>query len=165
MNGSRDFLDTNVLVYAFDRSDPVRQAMASQVLRNAMDARSGVVCVQVLKEFFQVVTRKIPDPLVLTEARALVRDLATALRVNEDTLDILRRATGLCEVERISIWDAFIVASAAAAGCGRIWTEDLGHDRVLLGVRIVNPFVEAPEGVHERTAGGGGAADDDWPAT
>ncbi len=41
----------------------------------------------------------------------------------------------------ISFWDAMIVHAARSAGCSVLYTEDLQHDAVLGGVRIVNPFV------------------------
>jgi hypothetical protein len=71
-------------------------------------------------------------------------------------------AIRLCEAERIGVWDAFLVASAATAGCGRLLTEDLAHGRVLAGVRIVNPFLPVAEGVEE-PAQTWADDPDDWP--
>jgi predicted nucleic acid-binding protein len=163
MSARDDFLDTNILVYAFDASDPVRQSTASRVLGAAINSRNGVVSIQVLKEFHQVVTRKLASPLPMAEARVVVRDLATTLRVVDDSLEVLRDALRLCEAERISLWDAFVAAAAALAGCKRILTEDLSHDRVLLGVRVVNPFISTPEAVNEPTEVYQQDQDDDWP--
>jgi len=39
-------------------------------------------------------------------------------------------------------YDSLIVASAAAAGCAAVWTEDLQDGRVVRGVAIRNPFRE-----------------------
>ncbi len=33
-----------------------------------------------------------------------------------------------------------IVHSAAELGCATLWTEDLNHGRVIVGVEIVDPF-------------------------
>src|SRR5437660_983207 len=61
--GSRQFLDTNVLVYAHDASAGTRRSRALDVLERAVDERKAAVSVQVLQEFFVTVTRKLPRPL------------------------------------------------------------------------------------------------------
>lgn len=56
-------VDSHVLVYAYDRSGPVKQRTAASLLHRLFDARSGVLTTQVLSEFFVIVTRKITAPL------------------------------------------------------------------------------------------------------
>ena len=65
---ARDFFDTNILIHAADRSEPGKQSQARRLLKNAVENETGVVSVQVLGEFFNVVTRRIPDPLSVEEA-------------------------------------------------------------------------------------------------
>ena len=48
------------------------------------------------------------------------------------------RAKQLCA--EISWWDALIVAAAQASRCSILLTEDLQHDQLLGGVRVVDPF-------------------------
>ncbi|MGB9776100.1 MAG: PIN domain-containing protein [Anaerolineae bacterium] len=60
---SRIFLDTNVLVYAYDRSEPEKQQQAIRVLDALVVRGRGAVSTQVLAEFFITVTRKITVPL------------------------------------------------------------------------------------------------------
>lgn len=59
----RVFVDTNVLVYAYDRSEPDKQQMALQVLNQLHATHSGVISTQVLSEFFVTVTRKLKPQL------------------------------------------------------------------------------------------------------
>ncbi len=40
----------------------------------------------------------------------------------------------------ISYWDGLIVAAAAAGGCERLLSEDLGDGQSIAGVRVENPF-------------------------
>lgn len=70
----RAFLDTNVLVYAFDRSDSTKWELATQLLRDA-DLTRYVVSAQVLGEFFVTVTRKLAEPVSPDEAEAAVERL------------------------------------------------------------------------------------------
>ena len=68
MNGSV-FLDTNVLVYANDATEPGKQHAARTLLKKVLGDENGVISVQVLSEFWVTVTRKIRAPLSLSTAR------------------------------------------------------------------------------------------------
>jgi predicted nucleic acid-binding protein len=70
------FLDTNVLVYARDRSEPVKGSRAQDLLDKIFQAGPPLIRVQVLSEFFWTVTRKLPIPLTPQEA------IAEAIAVN-----------------------------------------------------------------------------------
>ena len=62
------FVDTNVLVYAYDRSEPEKQRRALTVLDHLVLTGTGAISTQVLAEFFVAVTRKITYPLSVGEA-------------------------------------------------------------------------------------------------
>jgi predicted nucleic acid-binding protein len=141
---NRAFIDTNVLVYAFDRSDDVRQKKASKLVGDLLDQRAACLSTQVLKEFYVVTTRKIAAPLTHDEASAIIDELF-ALEVVEERLPLLRKALELCGRAQLSLWDATILAAAAWAGCDRLFTEDLQAGQVIDGVKIVNPFSEASQ--------------------
>lgn len=139
-DGSRSFIDTNVLVYAFDRSDPRRQALAAELLVGLLDQRAAVLSVQVLREFYVVATRKIAAPISHDQACDIIRSL-TVLHVVDDTLALFEEGLEVCQGHQLSLWDALIVVAARAGGCAVLYTEDLTHDQVINGVRVVNPFV------------------------
>ena len=61
-------VDTNVLLYAYDRGDPVKQPEAIAVLDRLATLRLGVLTPQVLAEFFVNATRKLEPPLSIEEA-------------------------------------------------------------------------------------------------
>jgi predicted nucleic acid-binding protein len=137
--GRREFVDTNVLVYAHDRSAGAKQAQAAALLKRLWASGQGCLSVQVLQEFFVTVTRKIPHPMSGAEAEALVRDLAgwTVFAPDED--DVLA-AIALHRRTGVSFWDAMILDSAAATGCEVIWSEDLNAGQEYEGVGVENPF-------------------------
>jgi predicted nucleic acid-binding protein len=139
----RVFLDTNVLVYAFDRSDPARHDTAAALLTGLLADRSACVSTQVLKELYVVATRKVAAPLSHEAARAIIEDLSQ-VTVVEETVALLTLALDLVKRLRWSLWDAAILAAARIAGCSRLLTEDLQHGRVVDGVRVENPFLERP---------------------
>lgn len=94
---------------------------------------------QVLQEFYVNITTKIPTPLAPSTARELVNSYrAWQLEIIEG--DTIVAASEVGERNRISFWDAMIVAAASRAGAAVIITEDLNHGQMIEGVRIENPF-------------------------
>ena len=139
----RVFLDTNVLVYAYDRHEPAKQVTAQRIVRAGLMQDAAVLSAQVLGEFFVTVTRKIPTPLSCAEAREVV-DLVGTLSVVDVDRALTKRAMETHERCQISYWDALIVAAAERGGCPRILSEDLQHGQSYNGVVVENPFLSTP---------------------
>lgn len=135
----RVFLDTNVLVYAFDRH-PASAAKRAHALAVLAD-ENLVLCVsaQVLGEFFVTVTRRLPRPLSVPAAARVVAELME-LRVVPTDAALVAAGIQATQSAQVSYWDALIIEAAVAAGCNRLLTEDLGDGAVVRGVRIENPF-------------------------
>lgn len=136
---ARRFLDTNILAYAFDVSNPDRQRLAISIVDAEVQAGTFTVSLQVLQEFFAVVTRKFKPPIPVKTARAAV-DRFLRYSVVEPTKSMLSAALDLTARHSVSIWDALILVAARNAGCDVLLTEDLGHGTTVAGVRIENPF-------------------------
>lgn len=133
----RSFFDTNVLVYADDKTSPAKQRRAIELVAQHRRGRSGVVSLQVLQEYFVTVTRKLGlDPRI---ARRKVELLAEFDVVAPDVSDILA-AIDLHRLHQISFWDAMVVRAAGQAGCAVLFSEDMQASREVDGVRVVNPF-------------------------
>jgi predicted nucleic acid-binding protein len=137
--GAREFVDTNVLVYAFDTSAGDKHALAKQLLARPWETERGCLSVQVLAEFFVTVTHKTKQPLGADEAAERVREFATWKIFRPGAEDVLAAIT-LHRTAQLSFWDALIVESAREAGCALLWTEDLNHGQTVRGVEIRNPF-------------------------
>ena len=140
--GSRPltFVDTNVLVYAHDASELVKQAQARGVLEELWSDGTGVLSTQVLQEFYIVVTGRTRIRMASAQAREIL-SLYGAWTVAQVDLVTILAATELHEAQAISFWDALIVEAARLAGAGRILTEDLSHGTTVNGIRIENPFL------------------------
>lgn len=136
----RAFLDTNVLVYLFDRSAPSKKARAQQILETDGVLGRLVISTQVLQEFYVSVTRKLAKPLPEEEAEAAVRRFTLLPVVQLDTEMVLSAVTR-SRSHKLSLWDALILEAAVAGGCKRLLSEDLQHGRELAGLRIENPFL------------------------
>lgn len=133
------FVDTNVLVYRHDSSDPAKQSRAEEWLSTLVRERAARVSYQVLQELFVTLTRKVQPATADEEAREIVRDLASWQPITID-LAILERAWVNQQRYLLSWWDALIVAAAQSSGCVALLTEDLQHGQALGDVRVVNPF-------------------------
>jgi predicted nucleic acid-binding protein len=133
----RSFFDTNILIYADDKSAPAKQKRALDLVAAHRRAGTGVVSMQVLQEYFVTVTRKLGvDARV---ARRKVELLAEFDVAAPGVVDILG-AIDLHRLHGFSFWDSLILRSAMQSGCTVLLTEDLQESREVDGVSIVNPF-------------------------
>lgn len=137
--GNRDFLDANILVYAHDPRDPVKQAVAQRLLADAIANDTGALSAQVLGEFFNVATRRIVPALSIAEASQVIEQVSVLPVVPLDLL-LVQRAVSTCQRYQISYWDGLIIAAAERAGCTRIFSEDLNAGQLYNGIPLVNPF-------------------------
>lgn len=136
----RQFVDANILVYAYDASAGKKKATAERLLAKLWDTGTGSLSVQVLQEFFVCVTAKVAQPLSAEEAAERIRELS-AWKVFVPGADDVLRAIALHARIKVSFWDAMVVHAAAELGCEILWTEDLNDGQVVQGVRIRNPFI------------------------
>lgn len=133
----RSFFDTNVLVYADDKSAPAKQRRSVELVAEHRRSKSGVVSYQVLQEYFVTVTRKLRlDPAIARRKIELMAEFDVAA---PDLNDILA-AIDLHRLHNISFWDALILRSAKNSGCSVLYSEDMQASRMIEGLQIVNPF-------------------------
>ena len=139
MNGSRQFVDTNVLVYAHDLTAGAKHDRARALIEELWDTRQGCLSIQVLQEFFVTTTRKIPRPLDATDAARIIEDLAHWHVHAPAAADVLA-AIDVHRHARVSFWDAMILRSAKELGCNIVHSEDLNSGQEYEGVEVRNPF-------------------------
>jgi predicted nucleic acid-binding protein len=135
------FLDTNILVYAYDRSAGRKHTIAAQFMSDCWENENGCLSIQVLQEFYVNVTHKLSTPLDHQTARQIVADLAQ-WRVQTPEIGDLLQAIDYQQDYHLSFWDAMIVQSAAKLGCRVLISEDLSSGRLYGNVKVINPFVE-----------------------
>jgi len=137
MSGA-DFLDTNVIVYAYDERSPQKQQIARKLIEGGA-AGKMVVSAQVLAEFATTMLHKVSPPAnVDAVIRAL--DALSALRLVMLDAELVRRAAEAHKAYGIHFYDGMIVAAAERAGCERILSEDFNAGQEYFGVTVANPF-------------------------
>ena len=86
-------------------------------------------------------TRKISIPLKPNSALELLDDFA-AWPLFVIDYEAIREAGTLSPKLGISYWDALILVAARRSGAVTVYSEDLTHGQAVIGLRIVNPFLD-----------------------
>ena len=140
------FVDTNILLYAHDRSAGPKHQRARRLLEQLWQSGEGVLSTQVLQEFCLNLRRKVTPALSATEVHNLIEDyLAWEIVTNspESTLRALEVETRY----QTSFWDALILHAAETAGAEVLYSEDLAHGQSYGSVKVVNPLLDASPAV------------------
>src|ERR1035438_9268421 len=142
MSGA-DFLDTNVVVYAYDGGNPRKQQLARQLLKGGVAGRV-VISAQVLAEFAATMLHKASPPAT---AGAVIEglDALSSIRLIIPDAELVRRAVEARVSYGLHFYDGMIVAAAERAGCARLWSEDFNEGQEYFGVTVANPFHRSEE--------------------
>jgi predicted nucleic acid-binding protein len=136
-------VDTNILVYRFDKRFPEKQEIATEILRRGIAEDSVRVPHQAILEFVAAVSRSIRGYVILEPPDALreAEEFLGQFKVLYPNEAILRTAMRGCAAYRLNWFDAHLWSYAEHYGMSEILTEDLQHDRHYGTVRVVNPFL------------------------
>ena len=135
------FVDTNVFVYARDASERVKQPRARQWLEHLWAGRSGRTSMQVVSEYYVIVTSK----LAVLSADEAWSDVAEMLAWNPQPIDedLIRRSREVQRRHRLDWWDSLIIAAAQLQGCALLLSEDFRDGGVYGNVTVRSPFTLA----------------------
>lgn len=139
MNG-RILVDTNIPVYAYDRSESEKQGQALSILEQLVTAKTGVISTQVLTEFFVTVTRKIQLPLSAAQAYERIGNYLRSWTVIEVNGWVVLEAVRGVRDYQFSYWDAQIWATAKSNQISVVYSEDFNVVAVIEGVQFINPL-------------------------
>lgn len=136
----RVMVDTNVLLYAYDRGEPSKQPQALVLLDRLAVKGMGVLTSQVLAEFFVNATRRLRPPLTAEEAYGRIQNYLLSWEILDISGLIVLEAVRGVRTYQMSYWDAQIWASAKMNQIPVVFSEDFGSRVIIEGVRFVNPF-------------------------
>jgi predicted nucleic acid-binding protein len=133
------FVDTNILLYAHDRSAGLKQERARQLVERLWTSGQGVLSTQVLQELCINLRRKVARPLPVEEVRHIIQDYLSWEVIVNAPASVLHAL----EIEgryQISFWDALILQAAESSGAGVLYSEDLAAGQEYGPVQVVNPL-------------------------
>jgi len=139
------FVDTNILIYAHDRSIGIKHERARQIIehlraQHSLPTGPQVLSTQVLQEFCINLRRKVARPLPVGEIRQLLQDyLSWEIVVNAPEAVI--HALEIEVKYKTSFWDALILQAAEQSGAAILYSEDLATGQNYGSVEVVNPLL------------------------
>ncbi len=134
------FIDTNILVYAYDMSEPDKQEKALSCLDQLISLDQGVISAQVLSEFFVTVTRKIPDKMSVNQTEERIKNFCQIWPVLQLNEMIVMEAIRGAQDHSFSYWDSLIWATARLNQVAIIASEDYTSGSYIEGIRFFNPL-------------------------
>lgn len=134
------FLDTNILVYTFDRGNPRKRHRADELVRSALEG-AGIISSQVVQEFLSLALGKFEVIMNGEEVRRLLAYVLEPLCGVYSGPALYWEALSIREETSFHFYDCLILAAAVEGGCGIVYSEDMQHGRKVRGVEIRNPFV------------------------
>lgn len=133
------FLDSNILVYFIDEHDSKKQKIAEKLIKNSVEMKTGVLSTQSLQEFYSVVTRK--SLCSKEQAKTIVEKFKNTLPITQISVSHILKAIDISIQTQFSFWDSLIVSAAHSSGCVIVYSEDMNHNQLVNGVKIINPFI------------------------
>ena len=136
----KSFIDTNVFIYSFDRTDDRKSAIALQLIRKHALEANGVISFQVVQEFFNAAFKRFPSAMRPEDADGYLSTVLRPFLSVHSSIGLYGEALAIRSRHQLSWYDSLIVAAAAEAKCAVLYAEDLQHGAKINGVRIENPF-------------------------
>jgi predicted nucleic acid-binding protein len=134
------FVDTNILIYAHDRSTGAKHDRARLLVERLWTSGEGVLSTQVLQELCFNLRRKVARPLPVEEVRRLIQDyLSWEIVVN--TPESVIQALEIEVRYKVSFWDALVLHAAESSGAAILYSEDLSAGQRYGAIQVVNPLV------------------------
>jgi len=133
------FVDTSILVCAYDRAAGLKHERARQLVERLWASGQGVLSTQVLQELCINLRRKVTPPLPLHVIRGLVQDYLSWETVVNTPASVLEAL----EIEvryQTSFWDALILQAAETSGAAVLYTEDLNAGQRYGPIQVINPL-------------------------
>ncbi len=139
-NFNKCFIDTNILIYAHDKTNKYKYEKAFNLINTLWENRKACASIQVLQEFYVVVTKKIKNTANIEDIKKIISALESWDIHSPSVRDVLE-SIEIQDRYNISFWDSMIICSAKRKKCDVIFSEDLNNGQLYEGIIIKNPFI------------------------
>ena len=135
-------IDTNILVYAFDESEPIKRPQARQLIRHRISADDTVLLWQVAVEFLGCLRRwHAAGRMTADDVVDFFEEVLLSFPLVSPSREVLLQSQRLFSTVSLSHWDSLVIAACSDAEVDTLYSEDMQHEQVYDGVRVINPFV------------------------
>jgi predicted nucleic acid-binding protein len=132
------FLDTNILVYAYNSDDPTKQKITVKLLRENFAEKEIYISVQVLNEFYAVLSK---HKIEHSEIEQYINEITNSVQILPINVLISKKALDIRRTYRYSWWDSLVLASALKSNSSILYSEDMQHGQIIeSSLKIINPF-------------------------
>lgn len=135
------FLDTNIFVYSFDSSQPEKQEIAGQLIKNGIESGLGCISYQVIQEFLNVAGSKFATPLSSRDRKIYLSNILEPMCEIYSSIELYHLALEISERWKYGFYDSLIIASALQNNCNILYSEDLQSGQFIQNMKIVDPFL------------------------
>ena len=133
------FLDTNIIVYAFDSPESVKRKISDKLIKEAHQ-NLGCISFQVIQEFLNVAIRKFESPLKNEDAKRYLSSILFPICEVFPTEKLYLAALEISERWKYSFYDSMIICAALESDCTILYSEDLQDNQKIYQLQIVNPY-------------------------
>jgi len=135
------FLDTNILLYSFDKTDLRKKKIAETLVDQAAVHGAGAISSQVCQEFCNVMLHKTPDKIPVSKLAAYLEAIVFPLIRVYPSPNLFLVAMRIHQETQYRFYDSLILAAAIESGATTLYSEDLQHGRRIGPLEIINPFL------------------------
>jgi predicted nucleic acid-binding protein len=134
------FLDTNILIYSFDKGAKTKQSTAKKLILSALENKNGVISYQVVQEFINVSQRKFRVPIKTKDLKLYLQTVLAPLCETHSSIELYESALDIQKGHHFGFYDSLVVASALSVQCRILYSEDMTHGQKIHDLTIINPF-------------------------
>lgn len=138
----RFFIDTNVVIYIFDKNNKDKRIKAQNILKQALSSMKGIVSFQVIQEFCDAALKKFEIHLSAPDCKTFINNFLFPICDIFPGLELYNKAIEIKESSNYGFYDSLIIASAIEGKCNILYSEDLSNNEKFMSLQIINPFIE-----------------------
>ena len=134
------FIDTNIFVYAHDQKDLLKRDKARRLIIDLQADGRGVISYQVIQEFAHVMLKKLKPAMLIEECEDIILQAMSPMLRVQSSLELFQSALSIKSHTGYQWYDSLMLAAALQVKCSIFYSEDLQHQALVRGMKIINPF-------------------------
>ncbi|HEX54896.1 MAG TPA: PIN domain-containing protein [Candidatus Altiarchaeales archaeon] len=143
MKDKLSLIDTNILVYAYDKTEREKHRICRDLVARCWNLETEyAISLQNISEFYVIITRKVENPIPIQNARSIVKDIIdfNGWRKINFTQNTIISAMNINKRYKIHYWDALLAATMRENDIFSIYTENESDFKKIRWLDVINPI-------------------------